>query len=143
MPTAPARTTGTVNNRGSGTGGSRRSAQPAQAAGSRTAAGTARLSAKLAALEASHDGFTTVTDAGTCAPVDVGVIAEAAEEDRAALRAVADDEMPVPADTGAAVSHNPVAGAWKGDAVARALTRRVLGIRFGTGTTAPAATPSA
>ncbi|MEU3413023.1 hypothetical protein ABZ760_17480 [Streptomyces sp. NPDC006658] len=56
MPTAPARTTCTVNNRGSGTGGSRRSSQPAQAISGSTAVGTARLSARLAALEARTTG---------------------------------------------------------------------------------------
>lgn len=192
---------------------------------------TAHLSAKLAALEALRGGFTTAADAGTRAPVDVGVIAEAAEE--AGLRCVlskvvsngkggkehlerfqssrlihpslaipvpedattevlkqtadlcadADavlqihvnehlaaverslksvgrrpvahlhhigalnahilgahatlltpDEMRMLADTGAAVSYNPVASAWKGNAVAHALMWRAMGIRFGTGT---------
>ncbi|GAB2746227.1 amidohydrolase [Salinifilum aidingensis] len=41
---------------------------------------TARTAAKLAALEALRGGFTTVADAGTRAPVDVGVLAEAAHE---------------------------------------------------------------
>ncbi|WP_437113490.1 amidohydrolase family protein [Streptomyces venezuelae] len=192
---------------------------------------TAHLSAKLAALEALRGGFTTAADAGTRAPVDVGVIAKAAEE--AGLRCVlskvvsngkggeehlarfqssrlihpslaipvpedatadvlkktadlcadADavfqvhvnehlasverslksvgrrplsylhhigalnahtlgshatlltpDEMRMLADTGAAVSYNPVASAWKGNAVAHALMWHTMGIRFGTGT---------
>nr|BFD87333.1 amidohydrolase [Streptomyces sp. Xyl84] len=192
---------------------------------------TAHLSAKLAALEALRGGFTTAADAGTRAPVDVGVVAQAAEE--AGLRCVlskvvsdgkggeehlerfhgsrlihpslaipvpedataevlkktadlcADagavfqvhvnehlaaverslksvgrrpvsylhhigalntqtlgahatlltpDEMRMLADTGAAVSYNPVASAWKGNAVAHALMWQALGIRFGTGT---------
>ncbi|MEU6819009.1 amidohydrolase family protein [Streptomyces atriruber] len=192
---------------------------------------TAHLSAKLAALEALRGGFTTAADAGTRAPVDVGVIAKAAEE--AGLRCVlskvvsdgkggkehlerfqssrlihpslaipvpedataevlkktadlceeADavlqvhvnehlasverslksvgrrpvsylhhigalnahtlgshatlltpDEMRMLADTGAAVSYNPVASAWKGNAVAHALMWQAMGIRFGTGT---------
>nr|WP_079074966.1 amidohydrolase family protein [Streptomyces atriruber] len=192
---------------------------------------TAHLSAKLAALEALRGGFTTAADAGTRAPVDVGVIAEAAEEvglrcvlskvvsdgkggkehlerfrssrlihpslaipvpedataevlkKTADLCAEADavlqvhvnehlasverslksvgrrpvshlhhigalnahtlgshatlltpDEMRMLADTGAAVSYNPVASAWKGNAVAHALMWQAMGIRFGTGT---------
>lgn len=192
---------------------------------------SAHLSAKLAALEALRGGFTTAADAGTRAPVDVGVVAKAAEE--AGLRCVlakvvsdgkggkehlerfqgsrlihpslaipvpedataevlkrtaelcADagavfqihvnehlaaverslksvgrrpvsylhhigalnshtlgahatlltpDEMRMLADTGAAVSYNPVASAWKGNAVAHALMWQSMGIRFGTGT---------
>ncbi|WP_440582046.1 amidohydrolase family protein [Streptomyces flavofungini] len=192
---------------------------------------SAHLSAKLAALEALRGGFTTAADAGTRAPVDVGIIAKAAEE--AGLRCVlskvvsdgkggkehlarfehsrlihpslaipvpedatadvlkktADlcaeagavfqvhvnehlasverslksvgrrpvsylhhigalnahtlgshatlltpDEMRVLADTGAAVSYNPVASAWKGNAVAHALMWQAMGIRFGIGT---------
>ncbi|MPZ00763.1 MAG: amidohydrolase family protein [Actinophytocola sp.] len=37
-------------------------------------------------------------------------------------------------DSGAAISYNPVASAWKGNAVAPALMMRELGIRFGLGT---------
>lgn len=37
-------------------------------------------------------------------------------------------------DSGAAISYNPVASAWKGNAVAPALTMHELGIRFGLGT---------
>ncbi|MEU6477373.1 amidohydrolase family protein [Streptomyces sp. NPDC047017] len=192
---------------------------------------TAHLSAKLAALEALRGGFTTVADAGTRAPVDVGVLAKATEEaglrcvlskvvsdgkggkehlerfhgsrlvhpslavplpenaTDAVLKHTADlcaeagavfqihvnehlaaverslqsvgrrpvahlhhigalgphtlgahatlltpDEMRMLADTGAAVSYNPVASAWKGNAVAHALMFAALGIRFGTGT---------
>ncbi|GAA3491385.1 MULTISPECIES: amidohydrolase family protein [Streptomyces] len=40
----------------------------------------AYVSAKLAALEALRGGFTTVTDAGTRAAVDVGVVASAARD---------------------------------------------------------------
>jgi 5-methylthioadenosine/S-adenosylhomocysteine deaminase len=40
----------------------------------------AHLAAKLAALEALRGGFTTVCEAGTRAPVDVGVIAAAARD---------------------------------------------------------------
>ncbi|MEU5017497.1 amidohydrolase family protein [Streptomyces angustmyceticus] len=47
---------------------------------------SAYVSAKLAALEALRGGFTTVADAGTRAPVDVGVVARATEE--AGLRCV-------------------------------------------------------
>ncbi|MBM7168671.1 amidohydrolase family protein [Streptomyces sp. G44] len=192
---------------------------------------TAHLSAKLAALEALRGGFTTAADAGTRAPVDVGVVAKAAQE--AGLRCVlskvvsdgkggkehlerfhgsrlihpslaipvpenataevlkktADlcaeagavfqihvnehlagverslksvgrrpvsylhhigalnahtlgshatlltpDEMRMLADTGAALSYNPVASAWKGNGVAHAMMWRAMGIRFGTGT---------
>lgn len=38
------------------------------------------------------------------------------------------------ADTGAAVSYNPVASAWKGNAVAPATAMAAMGIRFGIGT---------
>ena len=41
---------------------------------------SAYLSAKLAALEALRGGFTTVADAGTRAPVDVGAVAKGTEE---------------------------------------------------------------
>lgn len=192
---------------------------------------TVHLSAKLAALEALRGGFTTAADAGTRAPVDVGVIAKATEEaglrcvlskvvsggkggkehlerfqnsrlvhpslaipvpeDASAeiLKKTADqcadagavfqihvnehlasverslksvgrrpvsylhhigalnahtlgahatlltpDEMRMLADTGAAVSYNPVASAWKGNGVAHALMWQAMGIRFGTGT---------
>ncbi|MET8689212.1 amidohydrolase family protein [Streptomyces sp. NPDC004732] len=192
---------------------------------------TAHLSAKLAALESLRGGFTTAADAGTRAPIDVGVIAQAAEEaglrcvlskvvsdgkggkehlerfqdsrlvhpslaipvpedataevlkktadlcaeadavlqvhvnehlaaverslksvgrrpvsylhDIGALNAhtlgahatlLTPDEMRMLADTGAAVSYNPVASAWKGNAVAHALMWQAMGIRFGTGT---------
>lgn len=37
-------------------------------------------------------------------------------------------------DSGSAISYNPVASAWKGNAVAPALTMHELGIRFGLGT---------
>lgn len=197
------------------------------------------VAAKLAALEALRGGFTTVTDAGTRAAVDVDVVASAARD--AGIRCVlglvcndADDDNPfdsdtaekhlawydgdplihpslavsVPeaastatlrrvaglaaeagatlqihvnehlagverslvqhglrpleylhhigalgpqllaahatlltpreltllADTGTAVSYNPVASAWKGNAVAPAMTMAERGIRFGLGT---------
>ncbi|MEC4020985.1 amidohydrolase family protein [Streptomyces sp. H27-D2] len=38
------------------------------------------------------------------------------------------------ADSGAAVSYNPVASAWKGNAVAHATLWAAMGVRFGTGT---------
>lgn len=38
------------------------------------------------------------------------------------------------ADSGAAVSYNPVASAWKGNAVAPATMMAAMGVRFGTGT---------
>ncbi|MFH8408894.1 amidohydrolase family protein [Streptomyces sp. NPDC018019] len=41
---------------------------------------SAYLAAKLAALEALRGGFTTVADAGTRAPVDVAVLAQATQE---------------------------------------------------------------
>ncbi|MFK0290048.1 amidohydrolase family protein [Streptomyces sp. NPDC090442] len=43
-------------------------------------------------------------------------------------------EMRQLADTGAAISYNPVASAWKGNAVAHATMLAALGVRFGTGT---------
>ncbi|MFF9839179.1 amidohydrolase family protein [Streptomyces sp. NPDC013740] len=43
-------------------------------------------------------------------------------------------ELTLLADTGSAVSYNPVASAWKGNAVAPALTMAERGIRFGLGT---------
>ncbi|MFJ9342043.1 amidohydrolase family protein [Streptomyces sp. NPDC101733] len=43
-------------------------------------------------------------------------------------------ELTLLADTGAAVSYNPVASAWKGNAVAPATTMAERGIRFGLGT---------
>lgn len=43
-------------------------------------------------------------------------------------------EMRMLADSGAAVSYNPVASAWKGNAVAHAVMLAELGVRFGTGT---------
>jgi cytosine/adenosine deaminase-related metal-dependent hydrolase len=43
-------------------------------------------------------------------------------------------ELRLLADTGAAVSYNPVASAWKGNAVAPATMMTALGIRFGIGT---------
>ncbi|WP_149564425.1 amidohydrolase family protein [Streptomyces cacaoi] len=44
------------------------------------------------------------------------------------------DEMRMLADTGAAVSYNPVASAWKGNAVAQATMMAAWRIRFGLGT---------
>ncbi len=44
------------------------------------------------------------------------------------------DEMLLLRDTGAAVAYNPVASAWKGNAVAPAGMMAALGIRFGLGT---------
>ncbi|MEV8315082.1 amidohydrolase family protein [Streptomyces sp. NPDC059900] len=44
------------------------------------------------------------------------------------------DEMRMLADSGAAISYNPVASAWKGNAVAHATMLAALGVRFGTGT---------
>ncbi|WP_246103147.1 amidohydrolase family protein [Streptomyces piniterrae] len=192
---------------------------------------TAYLSAKLAALEALRGGFTTISDAGTRAPVGVDVIARGTEE--AGIRcvlakivadgsggpehlgrwdghplvhpslaiAVAENatdkvlkktadmcaeagavfqihvnehlasverslksvgrrpveylhhigalgphtlgshatlltpvEMRLLADSGAAISYNPVASAWKGNAVAHATMLAAMGVRFGTGT---------
>ncbi|MFD7919847.1 amidohydrolase family protein [Streptomyces sp. NPDC059740] len=192
---------------------------------------TAHLAAKLAALESLRGGFTTVADAGTRAPVDVAVLAEATQQVgvRCVLGKVVSDgkggerhlerwhgtklvhpslAIPVPedataavlkqtadlcaeagavfqthvnehlaaverslksvgrrpvaylhhikalgphtlgahatllsptelrylADTGAAVSYNPVASVWKGNAVAQAAVMDAMGIRFGTGT---------
>lgn len=43
-------------------------------------------------------------------------------------------ELAMVCDSGAAVSYNPVASAWKGNAVAPATTMAVLGIPFGLGT---------
>lgn len=43
-------------------------------------------------------------------------------------------EVKLLADTGAALSYNPVASAWKGNAVAQAGMMAALGVRFGTGT---------
>ncbi|MEV7520402.1 amidohydrolase family protein [Streptomyces sp. NPDC091371] len=43
-------------------------------------------------------------------------------------------ELTLLADTGTAVSYNPVASAWKGNAVAPAITMADRGIRFGLGT---------
>ncbi|MCK7626861.1 amidohydrolase family protein [Streptomyces sp. RS10V-4] len=43
-------------------------------------------------------------------------------------------EMRQLADSGAAISYNPVASAWKGNAVAHATMLAALGVRFGTGT---------
>ncbi|MFE2376911.1 amidohydrolase family protein [Streptomyces sp. NPDC059398] len=43
-------------------------------------------------------------------------------------------EMRQLADSGAAVSYNPVASAWKGNAVAQATMMAATGVRFGTGT---------
>ncbi|XLE12040.1 amidohydrolase family protein [Streptomyces sp. Pv4-95] len=192
---------------------------------------SAYLSAKLAALEALRGGFTTVADAGTRAPVDVGAVAKGTEE--AGIRCVlskivADgkggpahlgrwdghplihpslaiavpenataevikktaklcgeagavfqvhvnehlasverslksvgrrpveylhhigalgphtlgahatlltpDEMRLLAESGAAISYNPVASAWKGNGVAHATMLAAMGVRFGTGT---------
>lgn len=192
---------------------------------------TAYLSAKLAALEALRGGFTTVADAGTRAPVDVGALARATEEAgiRCVLSKIVSDgkggpahlgrwgghplihpslaiavpedataavikktadmcaeagavfqihvnehlasverslksvgrrpidylhhigalgphllgahatlttptEMRQLADSGAAVSYNPVASAWKGNAVAQATMMAAMDVRFGTGT---------
>ncbi|MDJ1131277.1 amidohydrolase family protein [Streptomyces iconiensis] len=47
---------------------------------------------------------------------------------------LAPHELKLLADTGAAVSYNPVASAWKGNAVAQATMMAALGVRFGTGT---------
>jgi 5-methylthioadenosine/S-adenosylhomocysteine deaminase len=47
---------------------------------------------------------------------------------------VTPSELNLLRDTGAAVSYNPVASAWKGNAVAPALQMAALGIRFGLGT---------
>ncbi|MFI8504571.1 amidohydrolase family protein [Streptomyces sp. NPDC085524] len=47
---------------------------------------------------------------------------------------VTPSELTLLADTGAAVSYNPVASAWKGNAVAPATTMAERGIRFGLGT---------
>ncbi|GAA2793227.1 amidohydrolase family protein [Saccharopolyspora taberi] len=44
------------------------------------------------------------------------------------------DEMRLVAGTGTALSYNPVASAWKGNAVAHAAMWAAMGIRFGTGT---------
>lgn len=44
------------------------------------------------------------------------------------------DEIKMVADTGAAISYNPVASAWKGNGVAQATTMAAWGARFGTGT---------
>ncbi|MGW7485674.1 amidohydrolase family protein [Streptomyces sp. NPDC054786] len=192
---------------------------------------SAYVSAKLAALEALRGGFTTVADAGTRAPVDVRVVAQATEE--AGVRcvlskivstgeggpahlgrwdghplihpslaiAVPEDapgevikktadlcaeagavlqihvnehlasverslksvgrrpvehlhhigalgphtlgahatlltpsEMRLLADSGAAISYNPVASAWKGNGVAHATLLAAMGVRFGMGT---------
>ncbi|WP_372446345.1 amidohydrolase family protein [Streptomyces chrestomyceticus] len=193
---------------------------------------SAYLAAKLAALEALRGGFTTVADAGTRAPVDGAVLAQATQEAgiRCVLGQVCSDgkggerhlarwdgsrlvhpslAIPVPedaadagvlrrtarlcaeagavfqvhvnehlasverslksvgrrpvehlhhvgalgphtlgahatlltpgelrllADTGTAVSYNPVASAWKGNGVAQAGTMAAMGVRFGTGT---------
>ncbi|MFJ6700257.1 amidohydrolase family protein [Streptomyces sp. NPDC091272] len=43
-------------------------------------------------------------------------------------------EMRMLADTGTAISYNPVASAWKGNAVAHAIMLAAMGVRFGTGT---------
>ncbi|MFG2228095.1 amidohydrolase family protein [Streptomyces sp. NPDC048644] len=43
-------------------------------------------------------------------------------------------EMQQLADSGTAISYNPVASAWKGNAVAQATQLAALGVRFGTGT---------
>ncbi|MGY1434635.1 amidohydrolase family protein [Streptomyces reniochalinae] len=43
-------------------------------------------------------------------------------------------EIKLLADTGAAISYNPVASAWKGNAVAQATTMAAWDVRFGTGT---------
>ncbi|MGW2628662.1 amidohydrolase family protein [Streptomyces chattanoogensis] len=43
-------------------------------------------------------------------------------------------EMRMLADSGAAISYNPVASAWKGNAVAQATMLAALGVRFGLGT---------
>lgn len=192
---------------------------------------TAYLSTKLAALEALRGGFTTVADAGTRAPVDVGALAKATEEAgiRCVLSKIVSDgkggpehlgrwgghplihpslaiavpedataavikrtadmcaeagavfqihvnehlasverslksvgrrpidylhhigalgphllgahatlttptEMRQLADSGAAISYNPVASAWKGNAVAQATMMAAMDVRFGTGT---------
>ncbi|MEV0083311.1 amidohydrolase family protein [Saccharopolyspora sp. NPDC050642] len=189
----------------------------------------AYVAAKLAALEALRGGFTTIAEAGTRAPVDVGVVAAATQD--AGIRCVlgrvcdgSDEEhlarwadsplvhpslaIPIPeaapdgvlrdvsrlcaeagavfqihvnehlasversleahghrplehlheigalgpqvlaahatlltptevrllADTGAAISYNPVASGWKGNAVAPAELLSVFGVRFGLGT---------
>lgn len=199
----------------------------------------AYLAAKLAALESLRGGFTTVTDAGTRAPIDLATVAAATDaagircvlgqvcndldDDPAAVTALAERHLdrwrehslvhpslavsipeaaspavlrrvaelckdsgavfqlhvnehlaaversleahgrrpleylddlgvlgpevlaahatlPTPgelqllADTGAAVSYNPVASAWKGNAVAPALAMAAGGVRFGLGT---------
>ncbi|WP_051070161.1 amidohydrolase family protein [Actinopolyspora halophila] len=44
------------------------------------------------------------------------------------------EEMRLVADTGAAISYNPVPSAWKGNAVAQANMMTSMGVRFGTGT---------
>lgn len=44
------------------------------------------------------------------------------------------DELQLLARSGAAVSYNPVASAWKGNAVAPACTMDAMGVRFGVGT---------
>ncbi|MEU5588582.1 amidohydrolase family protein [Streptomyces chrestomyceticus] len=193
---------------------------------------SAYLAAKLAALEALRGGFTSVADAGTRAPVDVAVLAQATQEagircvlgqvcsdgkggerhlarwdgsrlvhpslaipvqedaaDAGVLRRTArlcaeagavfqvhanehlasverslksvgrrpvehlhhvgalgphtlgahatlltPGELLLLADTGTAVSYNPVASAWKGNGVAQAGTMAAMGVRFGTGT---------
>ncbi|WP_403489702.1 amidohydrolase family protein [Streptomyces caniferus] len=192
---------------------------------------SAYVSAKLAALEALRGGFTTVADAGTRAPVDVRVIAQATEEagircvlskivssgeggpahlgrwdghplvhpslaiavpedaPGAVIKRTADlcaeagavlqihvnehlasverslksvgrrpveylhhlgalgpqtlgahatlltpSEMRLLADSGAAISYNPVASAWKGNGVAHATLLAAMGVRFGMGT---------
>ncbi|GAA4845216.1 amidohydrolase [Saccharopolyspora rosea] len=194
-------------------------------------ADTAYLATKLSALEWLRGGFTTVADAGTRAPIDVEVLARAAEDAgiRCVLGKVCSDgkggeqhlhrwesarlihpslaipiqddasdavmkktsdlcaeagavfqihvnehlaaversisafgrrpmehlhdigalgpqtlaahatlltptEMRMVADAGAAISYNPVASAWKGNAVAPATTLAAWGVRFGTGT---------
>ncbi|MDR7304109.1 amidohydrolase family protein [Haloactinomyces albus] len=193
---------------------------------------TAYVAAKLAALEALRGGFTTVTEAGTRAPVDVATVAAATQDTgiRCVLGMVCHEEpdhgeqhlarwddatlihpslaIPIPeiataetlrdtarlcadagtvfqihvnehlaaverslerhgrrplehlhdigalgphtlaahttlltppemrllADSGAAISYNPVASAWKGNAVAPAHMLATLGVRFGLGT---------
>ncbi|MGH3948847.1 MAG: amidohydrolase family protein, partial [Pseudonocardiaceae bacterium] len=47
---------------------------------------------------------------------------------------VTPSELSLLRDSGAAISYNPVASAWKGNAVAPAITMAELGIRFGLGT---------
>jgi cytosine/adenosine deaminase-related metal-dependent hydrolase len=65
---------------------------------------------------------------------DLGVLGPHVLAAHATLLAPA--ELRLLADTGTAVSYNPVASAWKGNAVAPAALMAELGIRFGIGTDA-------